>query len=725
MNELEYIEDSYEISEVTKGKILNKYIEQNLENKIENYEQIVDSALNTISQFTLIKGEEIKNVKVGLAFGKVQSGKTTYFLCASACALDNGFDIIIILSGVTKNLLTQNKKRLKKSFRECKTFLQFYDSTDFKDRVNTVIDDIKDDFNSYAYSNINGGVFISVLKEDSHLRKINQIVTEFKDKRILIIDDEGDQFTMNTKINKAMESTIFSYIRSILEISDNVSLLSVTATPQANIFIDIFDELSPDFIEIVEPGQDYCGLETFHSNNDYISFVSGDKREFSEDLSKSIIYYLFTIYETEFNNPSKYNNTKNWMLVHTSRLKTIHLNDFEELNDILSLELKPLSLEKKFDFLDIHKNKTLSKIKSVFNEFKILEKFNFSLEEFLQKFELVLNLIYTDYDNYNIKIINSDESEIDSEDELQTTKYGILIGGDMLGRGITIEGLTVSFLTRDTISGKGNIDTILQRARWFGYRRNVLNLVKIFTTEEIQSKMIEIYHHDVALYEQIKYCVENNIPIKDNKIPVPVPKKLDITRKNVIKKGSIKRNTSTSFLQQRKVLCSIDYSIHDMVNRSVISVLNRSKYTTCLKDIKEYNLLSQDLLDSLKQYFEHSSAYSLNWRLYESVKKILKDNETISVYVIKDYEEESKGYTLTKDTSNYKSTDDVYVGNVLSGASSEYKGDLYHFNEKNHIQLHFTRIKDEKYTDIYSGKKVLFLCVNNKSINPTDYVQRR
>ena len=61
------------------------------------------------------------------------------------------------------------------------------------------------------------------------------------------------------------------------------------------------------------------------------------------------------------------------------------------------------------------------------------------------------------------------------DDDLQKTKYGILIGGDMLGRGITIDGLTVSYLTRDTVSGKGNIDTILQRARWLGYRKIEFN----------------------------------------------------------------------------------------------------------------------------------------------------------------------------------------------------------------------------------------------------------
>ena len=374
MEELKYANDYFEVSEVTRGKILSKFIELNLEDKIENYEQIVDSALNTISQFTLIKGSQKKIVKVGLAFGRVQSGKTTYFLCASACALDNGFDIIIILSGVTKNLLSQNKKRLRKSFRGCKTFLNFYDSSDFTGKIKSVIDYINDDFISYVNADTQGGVFISVLKEESHLDKIYQIISEFKDKRILIIDDEGDQFTMNTKVNKSGESAIFSRIRSILDISDNISLLSVTATPQANIFIDIFNELSPDFIELVEPGQDYCGLETFHSNNDYISLVSGNDEDFTEDLRRAIIYYLITIYETEFNKPDNYSKTKNWMLIHTSRLKMLHLKDFNELNEILELELKPLSIVRDFSRLDIHKEKIVAKIKSLFTDFLIPQK---------------------------------------------------------------------------------------------------------------------------------------------------------------------------------------------------------------------------------------------------------------------------------------------------------------------------------------------------------------
>jgi hypothetical protein len=481
----------------------------------------------------------------------------------------------------------------------------------------------------------------------------------------------------------------------MIDVNSNLSLLSVTATPQANIFIDIYNELSPDFIELVEPGRDYCGLETFHSNNDYISFVSGDQKLFSNDLRRSIIYYLFTIYETEFNNKVKYLDLKNWMLIHTSRLKTNHLKDFNELNEILDLELMPLINDFNWEHLDIHKTHVVDEIKRAYEDFHILEKFQFTINDFLFHFKDILRLIYTDIDNNNIRIINSDEQDIETEEGLQPTKYGILIGGDMLGRGITISGLTVSYLTRDTITGKGNIDTILQRARWFGYRRELLDLIKIFTTKEIQDKMIDIYHHDVSLYEEIKYCVQNNISIKDSKIPSQITKRLDITRKNVLKKGTVKRLPSSSFMQQRKINASIEYSLYHKVN------------------------------ESLKMLFENQRIYSINERLYDSLIKLLNDNECINVYIIKEYNDDSRGYTVTKESNGVLSSDTVYVGNVLSGSSGEYKGDLYHFNENNHVQIHFTKVKDDNNTYIYSGNKVLFICLNNVIENNRDIIQRR
>lgn len=712
----------YEVIPIKKGRILSKFITDNLEGKIPEYHLIVSSAMNTISRFTLCKDETYKYVKTGLAFGKVQSGKTTYFLCASACALDNGFDMVIFLSGVTTNLLLQNKKRLQLAFPASRMFLDFYDTSNINSSVDDTIYLIKDFFLSLETEGNNGGVMISVLKEDSHLEKIASIVKSFKDKRILVVDDEGDQFTPNTKINQEKESTIYNLIKEIVNTDEKISLLSVTATPQANVFADKYNMIMPDFIELVEPGRGYCGLETFHSNNDYVCFVSGSKKHHTDELRKALIYYLFTLYETEFNEKEKYKERKNWMLIHNSRLKTDHLKDYKELSNILEAELKEVADYSSGQVVDVLEERLIEYIRNYYIEFDIKRKFKYNCEDFLAHFSKVMDCFYNTQKNINnISIINSDE-KLEYAD-FQKSKCGILIGGNMLGRGITITDLTVTYITRDRADGKGNVDTILQRARWFGYREHILDLIKIFTTKELQSKFTEIYHHDISLYEEIKFCIENNIDLANSKLKVTIGDKLDLTRRNVILKGTLIRGTTSSFVQQRKMLYTPEYEIHEEINKNIWQYVSQLSFQESIKGIKIYDANAKEFFEIIIKYIENKDIYSINDRVYDSLKTLLLSKETIKIIVMKGLYDDSRGYTLSLD-SGY--TQAVYIGNVLSGASyqSGYEGDLYHFSSFDHIQLHFTKIKTTTGNELYSGNKVLFLAVNNTSIQKQGFIQR-
>ena len=97
---------------------------------------------------------------------------------------------------------------------------------------------------------------------------------------------------------------------------------------------------------------------------------------------------------------------------------------------------------------------------------------------------------------------------------------------------------------------------------------------------------------------------------------------------------------------------------------------------------------------------------------------------SLILLLVKNYDEDSKGYSLIRN-KHVSANDIVYTGNVLPGASSNtYLGDLYHFNYMNHIQIHFTRIKDNTGSLLYGGKKVLFLCTNNKAQTKKELVQR-
>jgi hypothetical protein len=723
MNEMLPAMDTYSVAQVTKGKILSNFIRDNLEGKIFEYQRIVDSAMNTVSRFTLSNNEETKYVKKGLAFGKVQSGKTTYFLCTAACAIDNGFDLVIFLSGVTTNLLIQNKRRLEKAFMFLRRNLFFYDTSNIKDSVSRTIEDMKSVFKTLEKEDADGGVMISVLKEDDHLVKVAEMVNEFADKRILVIDDEGDQFTPNTKVNQHKESTIFKLVKAITKTSDRISLLSVTATPQANVFVDKFNHLAPDFVELIEPGKGYCGLETFHSSDEFISFVTGKPKQYEKELRKALIYYMFAVYETEFHSKDKYKDNKNWMLIHNSHLKSVHIKDYKELSIILDTELKEVANYNKFHTLDKMAEIVISYIKQYYLEFQIEEKFGFTCNDFLTSFNDVLSCFYNiELEINNISIINSDKQL--EYDDFQESKCGILIGGNMLGRGITIEDLTVSFITRDRADGRGNIDTILQRARWFGYRDKILDLIKIFTTNGIQKEFKNIYHHDISLYDEIKYCIENNIDLRESKLQVMISDKLDLTRRNVILKGTLKRSNSSSFMQQRRFLYLPDYNVYDTINYKISNFLDKHIYTTTVKDIPIYEVDSKEFYEIMEEYIHNQEIHTINERLYDSLVHLLKSEKKIKLIVMKGLYDNSKGYTLSEDSVIKNKS--VYSGNVLSGASQsgDYLGDLYHFRAFDHVQVHFTTVKNSNGVELYEGKKILFLAINNTKKNPQGFIQR-
>src|SRR3990167_8261632 len=81
--------------------------------------------------------------------------------------------------------------------------------------------------------------------------------------RTLIVDDEADQASLNTGVNRGKQSPTY---RRLLDLRDTMPchlFLQYTATPQAPLLINIIDALSPDFVEVLDPGDNYVGGETF------------------------------------------------------------------------------------------------------------------------------------------------------------------------------------------------------------------------------------------------------------------------------------------------------------------------------------------------------------------------------------------------------------------------------------------------------------------------------
>ena len=353
--------------------------------------QTVLSAAKILGQCPNPKGE--KKQKVGLAIGKVQSGKTSNFIALTALAFDNGYRIVIIFGGKTKVLLSQTEKRINESFdldsREDYRYSTFSSSGDLKSYALR---------NSYAS---NKNIIITGLKEYTHIKNIKRFIKDagLSDVPILIIDDEGDQMSLNGAVNKDEETTTYRNFKELIIDLDFSTFISVTATPQANLLIDICNILSPDFIELIQPGEKYCGFDTYHykPETEYISIIPIRRR--------------------------RGDNTPHSMLIHPSQRIRDHSIVVKKLR-ILIDQIK--------DYIESGEESALLNVERFLA--RGLDNLKGTVPESYSAKELI-----TDFKNelYNTSYIVLNGQSGDEEVDYKSNRNVIVLGGTMVERGLT------------------------------------------------------------------------------------------------------------------------------------------------------------------------------------------------------------------------------------------------------------------------------------------------
>ena len=93
-------------------------------------------------------------------------------------------------------------------------------------------------------------------------------------------------------------------------------------------------------------------------------------------------------------------------------------------------------------------------------------------------------------------------------------KNNILVGGNMVGRGVTIEGLAVTYITRRA-RNETNADTMEQRARWFGYKRDYLDVCRIFVTAQLRDDYTELLRHEDDFWEALRRNQRQRLSIRE------------------------------------------------------------------------------------------------------------------------------------------------------------------------------------------------------------------
>lgn len=461
---------------------------------------VFSNAIQSLSYFINTSYiSESKTLSKVLALGRVQSGKTSFFLATVSLAFDNGYDLVIIIGGTKKPLVEQNYLRAVEEF-----------SNNYKVKIYLI--------NSVTCSQIscdidNGyKVILVTLKNAADLKnlgKIRAFVEELSNVPTLIVDDEGDEYTPGMEAiakKKGKDGANHDLISEIIGTPKICTFLSVTATPQANFLISTINSISPDFCVLVRPGPGYTGGNSFHdteTNPHVVSIYDADDfMESTPDSFKDALYFF--IFSICFKR-SKNDTRPLSMLIHPSSLKIIHDDVADKISSMIDTIKGPL-LEPHNISHDEHVSRVVEQIKN-YREMnpEIIE--DISESSIIEQIPFVIQHMETFV--FNTGDIGKEDIQREKDSKCP---YKIYVGGNMLGRGLTIKNLSVSYIFRD--SKVTAIDTLYQRARWLGYKGSYFDVCRVYMTQSLKEKFVAVVDNENDMWNKLENFLLTNYSIK-------------------------------------------------------------------------------------------------------------------------------------------------------------------------------------------------------------------
>ncbi len=475
--------------------------------------------------------------KRGLVVGDVQSGKTANYLGLVNMAYDYGYRIVILLAGTTNSLRTQTQKRTDKGVIGAKSDsignsvehigvgfgTHEHYVVPFTNQTNDFARFIQKNLNT-AIGDLNKPVVLVVKKVKSILESVSErLQSELSEKgldskSILIIDDEADNASVNTAKPGNDPTTINRAIRAIFNKFPIASYVGYTATPFANVFIDPSDEdpenldLFPsDFItQLHAPDNYFGGRKVFPKDSDtlprclrliceeeplFLPVIHDKYTQYfglAESLKEAIHSFLINnVVRTLRNQPTKHRS----MMINITRFNDVQTEIWyrvQEYIKTLTDAIEELSSKSVDAFIA---DKNMRKIYDLFTQsdfYKIVREGSEEYNTSPISWDEIQAGLYDEIKSFNTIVINSRNGKMtqldpngknkrfDYEDYENEGARVIAIGGMVLSRGLTLEGLMTSYYSRNA----GTYDTLLQMCRWFGYRPKYEDLCRVYLTQE-------------------------------------------------------------------------------------------------------------------------------------------------------------------------------------------------------------------------------------------------
>jgi len=451
----------------------------------------------------------------GLVIGHVQSGKTANYIGLISRAADAGYKFIIVIAGIHNNLRTQTQERIDDGFigRDSKTNQRIGVGILRPNRAMPVtVTTTESDFNKALAKRFGmelkslNNTFILVIKKNvstlsslyNWLKELNtrEELQKITDIPMLLIDDEADNASINTNKPELDPTRTNREIRRILNLFRKRCYVGYTATPFANVFInpDSEDEMlgsdlfPAHFVHCLDAPTNYFGAEKMFPDkdlrdNDFIVEIDDAEDyiplrhkkgqpivDLPPSLRKAIRIFILS---RAIRNLRGHKNSHCSMLINVSRF----VDTQREVRLLTELYVDQLGKAIRFNYgLPTGKALRDESIAQIYHDF--LEEYSNTDVDWTD----VLAELNDSASAIKVFLVNSK-----SDEALDYTTYekegnaltAIVIGGLSLSRGLTIEGLTVSYIYRNSKM----YDTLMQMGRWFGYRDGYEDLCRVYMSD--------------------------------------------------------------------------------------------------------------------------------------------------------------------------------------------------------------------------------------------------
>ncbi|WP_422102625.1 Z1 domain-containing protein [Vreelandella sp.] len=471
----------------------------------------------------------------GLVIGHVQSGKTANYTGLITRAADAGYKFIIVIAGIHNNLRKQTQQRIDEAF--------IGRSSDPEDRRNigvglapgyphpATLTNINEDFNKntaaksgWKINDFSKPIILIIKKNVSTLTALHKWLKvmnaeggdRISDVPMLLIDDEADNASINTNKEELDPTRTNAMIRRILGLFAKSCYVGYTATPFANIFInpdvycdDVQEELFPrDFIYCLDAPTTYFGAEKVFLNE-----KTSESIVRAIDDCEDFIPYSHKrddpVYELP---PSLYRALDQFIVARA--IRNLRGQAGKHCSMMVNVSRFVPVQKAVRDFLSLREKKIREAVLANYAMPEEVSSRNTYMQGLKQAFDAehadagftwaeVKSALISVFKNLHLYVINSK-----SDEALDYTRYekegigltAVAVGGLSLSRGLTIEGLTVSYMYRNTKM----YDTLMQMGRWFGYRLGFEDLCRVHLSHDSINWYSHIAEASEELVQQVK-----------------------------------------------------------------------------------------------------------------------------------------------------------------------------------------------------------------------------